>query len=171
MVKKRNAAAIFMVVTVLVSWIHAGSGAASTRGVDKVLVIKSQRRLMLLKDGEIIKSYEIALGKDPAGRKTHQGDKKTPEGSYVLDRRNPYSKFHRSIHISYPNRADMEHARSCGVSPGGDVMIHGLPRGTERMGDLHTMIDWTNGCIAVSNEQMDEIWQLVAVGTPIEIRP
>jgi murein L,D-transpeptidase YafK len=172
MVKKRNFVAIFMVVVaVLVTWMYAGDGAASIRGVDKVLVIKSQHRLMLLKDGEVLKSYEIALGKEPVGPKSQRGDRKTPEGCYVLDRRNPFSRFHRAIHISYPNRGDVENARSLGVSPGGDVMIHGLPRGTERMGELHTMIDWTNGCIAVTNEQMDEIWQLVADGTPIEIRP
>ncbi len=171
MVKKRNVAVILMAMAVLVCGMRAGVGVASTGGVDKVLVVKSQHRLMLLKDGEVLRSYEVALGKEPLGAKICRGDKKTPEGSYVLDRRNPFSRFHRAIHISYPNRADRERAQGQGVSPGGDVMIHGLPRGKEMMGELHTMIDWTDGCIAVTNEQMDEIWRLVADGTPIEIRP
>ncbi|HEX8959987.1 MAG TPA: L,D-transpeptidase family protein [Geobacteraceae bacterium] len=171
MVKKRNAVAILMVMAMFVFWMCAGDGVASTAGVDKVLVVKSQHRLMLLKDGEILRSYEIALGKEPLGAKMCKGDKKTPEGSYVLDRRNPFSRFHRAIHISYPNRADLDRAQGQGVPPGGDIMIHGLPRGKERVGELHTMIDWTDGCIAVTNEQIDEIWRLVADGTPIEIRP
>lgn len=158
-------------VQVLFSWMLPDNGRASIKMIDKVLVIKSQRRLMLLKDGEVLKSYEIALGKDPVGPKIRQGDNKTPEGCYVLDRRNPSSKFYRSLHISYPSKADLENARKLGVPPGRDIMIHGLPAGTERMGELHTMLDWTKGCIAVTNDQMDEIWQLVADGTPIEIRP
>ena len=171
MVKRRNVAVILMAMAVLVFGMRAGVGVASTGGVDKVLVVKSQHRLMLFKDGEVLRSYEVALGKEPLGAKMCRGDKKTPEGSYVLDRRNPFSRFHRAIHISYPNRADRERAQEQGVSPGGEVMIHGLPRGKEQMGELHTMIDWTDGCIAVTNEQMDEIWRLVADGTPIEIRP
>ncbi len=171
MVKKRNVAVILMAMAVPVCGMRAGVGVASTGGVDKVLVVKSQHRLVLFKDGEVLRSYEVALGKEPLGAKMCRGDKKTPEGSYVLDRRNPFSRFHRAIHISYPSRADRERAQEQGVSPGGDVMIHGLPRGKERMGELHTMIDWTDGCIAVTNDQMDEIWHLVADGTPIEIRP
>lgn len=171
MVKRRNVAVILMAMAVLVFGMRAGVGVASTGGVDKVLVVKSRHRLMLLKDGAVLRSYEVALGKEPLGAKMCRGDKKTPEGSYVLDRRNPFSRFHRAIHISYPNRADRERAQEQGVSPGGEVMIHGLPRGKEQMGELHTMIDWTDGCIAVTNEQMDEIWRLVADGTPIEIRP
>ncbi|RNC72798.1 MAG: hypothetical protein ED859_01615 [Desulfuromonadales bacterium] len=149
----------------------AREGAASMAGADRVVVIKSERRLMLLKNGEVLKSYEVALGKEPVGHKRRQGDKRTPEGVYVLDRRNAGSRFHRSIHISYPNRDDILNARKQGVAPGGDVMIHGLPKGMEKLEELHTVVNWTNGCIAVTNAEMDEIWRHVPDGTPIEIRP
>ncbi|GAB4269468.1 MAG: L,D-transpeptidase family protein [Deferrisomatales bacterium] len=138
---------------------------------DKVLVVKSERRLHLLKDGRPVRTYPVALGQEPVGPKQRRGDKRTPEGTYVLDWRNPRSKFYRAIHISYPNREDLERARSKRVSPGGQIMIHGLPRGLEKLGELHALVDWTEGCIAVTNTQMDEIWRLVPNGTPIEIRP
>jgi murein L,D-transpeptidase YafK len=150
---------------------HAGQGLAAIESADKVLVIKSERRMLLLKGEKVLRSYEIALGKDPEGPKMCRGDKKTPEGTYTLDRRNPSSRFYRSIHISYPGKNDLENARRHKVSPGGDVMIHGLPNGKGRMGELHSVLDWTNGCIAVTNAQMDEIWRMVPNGTPIEIRP
>jgi hypothetical protein len=138
---------------------------------DKVLVIKNKRILVLLKDGEIFKTYKIALGKQPTGHKVRQGDRRTPEGRYVLDSRNPKSKYHLAIHISYPNESDILNAQKRGVSPGGDIMIHGLPAGSGGVGELHSFLDWTDGCIAVTNSEMEEIWQLVADGTPIEIKP
>jgi len=138
---------------------------------DKVLVIKSKRILLLMKDGEMFRTYKIALGKQPNGPKTRQGDRRTPEGRYVLDSRNPKSKYHLAIHISYPNESDILSAQKRGVSPGGDIMIHGLPPGSGRVGELHSFLDWTDGCIAVTNSEMEEIWQLVADGTPIEIKP
>ncbi|MEW6002583.1 MAG: L,D-transpeptidase family protein [Nitrospirota bacterium] len=138
---------------------------------DKVVVIKSKRILMLLRDGEIWKTYKIALGKQPAGHKIFAGDKRTPEGNYFLDRRNMESRFHLSIHISYPNESDIFYARKLGVSPGGDIMIHGLPAKLEGIGKFHRIRDWTDGCIAVTNSEIEEMWQLVPDGTPIEIRP
>lgn len=124
-----------------------------------------------MKDGEILKAYRIALGQQPEGHKTVAGDKKTPEGIYILDKRNQDSKFHLSIHISYPNESDVLNAKKAGVSPGGDVMIHGLPNGLRSVGKLHRTMDWTDGCIAVTNSEMEEIWQLVPDGIPIEIKP
>jgi murein L,D-transpeptidase YafK len=138
---------------------------------DKVVVIKSKRVLMLLRQGEIFKTYKVALGKEPNGQKTKAGDKRTPEGTYMLDSRNPDSKFHLAIHISYPNSSDVLNAHKRGVSPGGDVMIHGLPHDLGRVGKLHRLSDWTNGCIAVTNTEIEEIWRLVPDGTPIEIKP
>lgn len=122
---------------------------------------------MLLLHGEsIVRSYRVALGRDPSGHKRREGDGRTPEGCYVIDRRNPKSAYHLSLHISYPGEGDLERARECGVDPGGDIMIHGAPNdGTPREGD------WTQGCIAVFNAEIEEIWSLVADGTPIEILP
>ncbi len=138
---------------------------------DKVVVIKKKRLLLLVKDGEILREYRVAIGRNPVGTKTRQGDDKTPEGEYILDRRNPRSRFHRSIHISYPNSDDIVRAQRHGVAPGSDIEIHGLPRNYEDVGELHTVTDWTKGCIAVTNSEIDEIWSLVPDGTPIEIRP
>jgi len=119
----------------------------------------------------VVKTYKIALGGDPIGPKTRQGDHKTPEGIYILDRRNAHSQFHKAIHVSYPNDRDRAAARAKGVSPGGDVFVHGLPNGFGYVGAAHRLKDWTDGCIAVTNEEIDEIWKSVADGTPIEIRP
>jgi murein L,D-transpeptidase YafK len=144
-----------------------------TKGIgkaDKVLVIKSKREMYLLKKGEIFRTYKIALGDNPIGHKVKQGDEKTPEGNYVLDWRNSKSTCYKSIHISYPNETDKAKAKKLGVSPGGDIMIHGLHRSLEWLGSLHVNEDWTNGCIAVTNGEMDEIWKSVKYGTPIEIR-
>lgn len=138
---------------------------------DRVLVLKKDRTLQLLSQGKVIKSYKVALGGDPIGPKTRQGDHKTPEGMYVLDSRNAHSQFHRSIHISYPNAQDRATARARGVSPGGDVFVHGLPNGYGFVGGSHRLKDWTDGCIAVTNEEIEEIWNAVANGAPIEIRP
>lgn len=170
-VKKRNVMTILAASLLFSLCLRVEQGAASTPKVDRVVVVKSEHVLKLLKDGEVVKSYPVALGKKPEGPKMRQGDKKTPEGTYIVDRRNPNSRFYRSLHISYPNKSDLETARKLGASPGGDIMIHGLPRGVERMGELHTVLDWTDGCIAVTNAQMDEIWRLVPNGVSVEIRP
>lgn len=138
---------------------------------DRVVVLKRERTLQLLSQGKVIKSYKVALGGDPVGPKTRQGDHKTPEGEYVLDSRNAHSQFYRSIHISYPSAKDRAVARQKGVSPGGDVFVHGLPNGYGWVGASHRLKDWTDGCIAVTNEEMNEIWIAVTDGTPIEIRP
>jgi len=137
---------------------------------DRVIVMKKNRTLTLLSRGKELKTYKISLGGDPIGHKTRQGDHKTPEGTYVLDRRNPNSKFYRSIHISYPNRQDREQAERLGISPGGDVFVHGLPNGFGWLGSAHLARDWTDGCIAVTDAEMDEIWRAVPDGTVIEIR-
>ncbi|OGW22088.1 MAG: hypothetical protein A2X55_08470 [Nitrospirae bacterium GWB2_47_37] len=138
---------------------------------DKVVVIKSKRVLILLKDGEIIKSYKVSLGKNPVGPKAQGGDRKTPEGSYVLDSKKANSKFYLAIHISYPNKSDILNAQKLGVSPGNSIAIHGLPKDFEDIDKFQRRLDWTDGCIALTNAEMDEIWQLVSEGTPIEIKP
>jgi murein L,D-transpeptidase YafK len=136
---------------------------------DKVLVLKAERKLLLMKGDEVLKTYSISLGGNPLGPKIRQGDSKTPEGNYVLDRHNPHSQYHRSIHISYPNTEDAARARKLGVPTGGDLFLHGLPNDYKGPGEH--VGDWTEGCIAVTNTEMDEIWRAVADGTPIEIKP
>ena len=138
---------------------------------DKVLVLKKDHKLQLLKNGQPFKEYKVALGPHFEGAKTQQGDGKTPEGNYVIDSRNAQSQFHRSLHISYPNAQDIANAKSRHVSPGGDVFIHGLPPRYSYVGKAHTLHDWTLGCIAVTDAEIEEIWKLVPNGTPIEIRP
>jgi murein L,D-transpeptidase YafK len=139
--------------------------------VDGVLLLKKERTLQLLKDGKPFKSYKVALGGQPLGAKTQQGDNKTPEGKYVIDSRNPQSTYHLSLHVSYPNAQDRANAKAHHLSPGGDIMIHGLPKQYAWVGAAHTKHDWTLGCIAVTNAEIEEIWRLVPNGTPIEIRP
>ncbi|HEY1338700.1 MAG TPA: L,D-transpeptidase family protein [Bryobacteraceae bacterium] len=137
----------------------------STRKVDRIVVNKGRREMLLLRGESVVRSYRIALGREPFGHKVQEGDGRTPEGSYLIDRRNPRSAYHLSLHISYPNEADRARAAALGIDPGGDIMIHGLSNGERKEGD------WTRGCIAVTNEEMDEIWELVEDGTPIEINP
>jgi tetratricopeptide (TPR) repeat protein len=146
--------------------------AAIQRGsVDRIRIEKSARRLMLISQGEVLKSYKIALGGNPIGPKERQGDNKTPEGTYVIDARNRDSRFHLSLHISYPNERDKKRAKELGVSPGGDIMIHGIKNGFSQVGDAHAGVDWTKGCIAVTDQEIEEIDKLALNGTIVEIRP
>ena len=142
-----------------------------TEPADEVLIEKNARRLTLLSKGEVIKTYKIALGGNPVGPKERQGDNKTPEGTYTIESRNRASDFHLSLRISYPNATDKKRAIELGVSPGGDIMIHGIKNGFSSVGAFHTRIDWTKGCIAVTDEEMEEIERLVPNGTPVVIRP
>jgi murein L,D-transpeptidase YafK len=127
--------------------------------------------MVLLSQGKELRTYRIALGVKPVGPKQRQGDHKTPEGSYLLDFRNPHSEYYKSLHISYPNQQDLLRAKKLGFSAGGDIMVHGLPKGQEWVGKAHRLTDWTEGCIAITNEEMDELWTLVHDGTPIDIKP
>jgi murein L,D-transpeptidase YafK len=138
---------------------------------DEVLVIKHERKLYLLRKGETLKWFPIALGRHPVGQKIELGDGRTPEGIFWIVGREASSDFYRALRLSYPNRADRERARQLGVNPGGGIMIHAVPRGYEPTGPGEPMIDWTDGCIAVTNADMDEIWARVADGTRVEIRP
>jgi murein L,D-transpeptidase YafK len=138
---------------------------------ERVLVEKSARRLTLWFAGYAVREYRVALGREPMGDKERAGDGRTPEGLYTIDGRNGGSEFHRSLHISYPSASDKRRAREAGAAPGGEIMIHGLPADAEWVGGEHTRFDWTEGCIAVTNEEIDELWELVGDGTPVEIRP
>ena len=144
---------------------------AATKHADKIVIEKSKRTMTLLRGDEVLKTYKVALGGQPVGAKDRQGDHKTPEGSYSVDRKIPNSQFHRALHLSYPSVADRQNAVKLGVRPGGDVEIHGLGAEFGFVGSAHRLHDWTDGCIAVTNEEIDEIWPLVEVGTPVEIIP
>jgi len=148
-----------------------GPAQAAAVKVDKIVVLKSARRMNLLYRGHVVRTYNIALGFAPKGHKTTEGDGRTPEGRYRIDARNPTSSFTLSLRISYPNAADRAQARRRGVSPGGQIFIHGQPN---RLGAAARVVslpgDWTLGCIAVSNRAIRELWRVVKIGTPIELR-
>lgn len=139
--------------------------------VDLVVVNKSRREMLLVSGATVLRSYRVALGFDPAGHKQREGDGRTPEGRYVIERRNPQSAYHLSLRISYPNSADCRRASDLGIDPGGDIMIHGLPNGAKPEDRGHPERDWTRGCIAVTDAEIEEIWNLVEDGTAIEINP
>jgi murein L,D-transpeptidase YafK len=138
---------------------------------DRIVIVKSARTLTLLRQGQVLKTYKVALGQEPVGPKAKRGDSRTPEGEYIIDSRNPHSQFHLSLHVSYPNAGDRVRAAKLGVNPGGDIMIHGLPPAYAYLGPLHRQTDWTLGCIAVTNAEIEEIWSLVPNGTKVEIKP
>ncbi|PWB74028.1 hypothetical protein C3F09_04470 [candidate division GN15 bacterium] len=138
---------------------------------DSVVVKKAKRQLLLMHDNDTLKIYKIALGKNPVGPKFRKGDKRTPEGRYVIDWRNQRSRFYRSLHISYPNEQDKARADSAKVDPGGSIMIHGLMRGWGWLGKNHLVNDWTNGCIAVTNDEIKEIMRACPNKTPVIIYP
>lgn len=138
---------------------------------DRIVIMKSARTMTLLHGAQVLKTYKVALGGQPLGAKERAGDHKTPEGHYVVDSKVPNSRFHRALHLSYPSAADRDRARKLGVNPGGAVEIHGLPDQYAWIGNRHRLTDWTDGCIAVTNQEIEEIWPLVSVGTPVEIHP
>jgi len=151
--------------------VAVGLSQNAPNGVDKVVVIKHERTLQLLSRGKVVKKYKVALGTEPVGPKQRQGDHRTPEGNYVLDSRNAHSQFYKSLHISYPNQKDKAQAAAAHVSAGDNIYVHGLPNGYGAIGAAHRLKDWTDGCIAVTDSEIDEIWSLVKNGTPIEINP
>jgi murein L,D-transpeptidase YafK len=161
-----------LVISGVALWSHwPGVSLPANAQANLVVVTKSARRLDLYRGGSLLKSYSVSLGGHPLGPKQRQGDGKTPEGQYVLDYRNPGSSFHRALHISYPGPADRAAARLSGVDPGGQVMVHGIANGLGWLGRLHLALDWTDGCVAVTNQEMDEIWRAVPAGTRIVLKP
>lgn len=138
---------------------------------DMVVVNKAARTLELFRGAELLRSYQVSLGREPVGPKRREGDGRTPEGKYTLDYRKENSSFHRSLHISYPSPDEVKSAKAQGFEPGGLIMIHGIRNGLGLIGRLHTAIDWTDGCVAVTNREIEEIWRVVPDGTPIVIKP
>lgn len=139
--------------------------------IDSLVVIKSKRQLIAYSDGQIIKTYKISLGKNPLGTKQSEGDKRTPEGTYIIDTKNPNSGFHKNLGISYPNNQDIEKHKGMKNPIGGDIKIHGLKNGLGFISKFQRWFDWTAGCIALTNKEIDELYKAVPVGTLIEIKP
>lgn len=158
-------------LTLVTFYAVSASAVAGTETVSAVLVLKSDRVLRLLNNGKTLRQYRVSLGKQPVGHKMQEGDLRTPEGRYILDWRNENSRFYRSIHISYPNNRDIRRAEQIGASPGGMIMIHGRPSYYSSATQRYKNNDWTDGCIAVTDSEMDEIWDMVDDGTPIIILP
>jgi murein L,D-transpeptidase YafK len=146
-----------------------GISSAQSR-VDRIVILKTNHKLLLMSGTTVVKTYPVALGRGGLGAKQVQGDHKTPEGTYRIDSRLQASRFHRALHISYPNDADRARAKSLGADPGGSIMIHGIRNGLGWLGPTHRWIDWTDGCIAVTDSEIEEIWRLVPDDTPVEIR-
>lgn len=139
--------------------------------IDKLIVYKSKRRMEAYSGSRLVKTYTVALGKDPIGHKQFEGDMKTPEGTYSINDRNPRSAYHKNLGVSYPNDTDKAVAAKLGKAPGGDIKIHGLKNGRGYIGKFHRTKDWTNGCIAVTNDEMDELYAAVKQNAVIEILP
>lgn len=154
--------------------LHALSSAAAglyQAKADSIVILKKEHTMELLTGGKVIRTYKVALGQGGLAPKEREGDARTPEGHFVIDAKNEHSKYHKALHVSYPSTEDRKRAARLGVSPGGAIMIHGLPEGKAWVGARHRLFDWTLGCVAVTNEEIDEVWTLVPVGTPVEIRP
>ena len=138
--------------------------------IDRIVVIKSAHTMTLYAANQPLKTYKVALGRGAGDAKQRKGDHETPEGHYVIDSRNPNSRFHLALHVSYPNAEDRARAKALGQPTGGDIMVHGVESKFRWLGGLQHDADWTDGCIAVTDKEMDEIWKAVPLGTPIEIQ-
>ena len=138
---------------------------------DSIVIEKKARRLTLYHHGRRIRSYLVALGANPVGDKQYAGDRRTPEGVFFIDDKNEKSDFHMALHISYPDSAHTARAAAMGLSPGGGILIHGLPNSKGATGAFHRTVDWTDGCIAVTDEEIEGLWSAVMVGTPVQIKP
>jgi murein L,D-transpeptidase YafK len=138
---------------------------------DLLVVEKAQRKLLVYSHGVLLRSYSVSLGRNPIGPKLRQGDRRTPEGQYFVDAHNPASLFHRALHISYPSAGDVARARSAGYDPGGEIMVHGIHNGLGWIGRAHRLADWTVGCVAVTDPEIEELYRIVPDGTRIDLRP
>ena len=154
-------------VAVVAGPVHGGGPMALA---DSIVIEKKAHRLTLFHMGRPIRTYLVALGADVDKDKVSAGDRRTPEGLFYIEGRNPYSQYHLALQISYPDASHRARAEALGFSPGGNIMIHGLPNGKGKTGAFHRTVDWTNGCIALTDEEMDEIWSVVPTGTPVLIK-
>ncbi len=168
----RIAVVCAVALSALLVWANwPGEPIAVGAKADRIVVWKSKRRLELYANGKLLKTYEVSLGRNPTGPKMQEGDRRTPEGLYTIESHNPRSSFHKALKVSYPSAADRLAAAQRGVAAGGDIMVHGLRNGLGFIGRLHRRWDWTAGCIAVTDPEIEEIYRAVPDGAPIEIRP
>ena len=162
----RNKASLLLLIAIFFA-----TSAIAGEPAERVIVMKSAHLIYVMRGVKVLAKFRIALGSNPKGQKHQQGDERTPEGVYVLDYRNGSSGYYKSMHISYPNAEEAKAARIADVDPGGQIMIHGQKNGFGWLAPIVQRFDWTDGCIAITNAEMDRFWKLVPVGTTIEIRP
>jgi murein L,D-transpeptidase YafK len=172
----RTAIALLVAAMVLIFSLHfyahhVWNAIPTGTAIDRIVVEKSARRLSVFVDGKKLKTYRVALGRNPIGPKQEEGDQKTPEGVYKIDGRNPQSDYHLALHVSYPSDEDKARAAERGVPAGFDIMIHGLQNGLGWIGAFHRLHDWTAGCVALTDEEIEELWRVAPDGTTVEIRP
>jgi len=160
-----------LLLSVIIYYFYPDKKLPQNTTIDKIVVLKSTRQLQAFSNGQLVKTYSIALGLNPGGNKEFEGDKRTPEGLYTINDKNPNSGYHKNLGISYPNPEDIYKAKEKNKSPGGEIKIHGLRNGLGFIGKFQRWIDWTHGCIALTNNEIDELYQLTPLGTPIEIKP
>lgn len=162
---------VLLILVVIVYYFYPEPKLAKDARIDSIVVYKSKHELLAFSNGKLLKTYPIAIGKNPIGKKEYEGDKKTPEGIYFIKDKNPDSGYYKNLGISYPNNEDIENAKRLGKPTGGDVKIHGLKNGAGYISKFHRWKDWTNGCIALTDEEVEELFNAVSVGTKIEIKP
>lgn len=160
---------LIVLIILLVYYFYPGKQLDTSKKIDKIIVLKSKRKLEIYSEGELIKTYKISIGRQPKGKKQFEGDMKTPEGVYTIDSKNPHSSYHLNLGISYPNKEDKAYAEMQGKSPGGLIKIHGLKNGFGFIGKFHRWFDWTQGCIALTNKEIEELYEHTPIGTIIEI--
>jgi len=170
-IKKVNQCLLILCVALSVSGCSIAEKGTIKENATHIIVNKSKRELLLLKNQKVLKKYKISLGEDPLESKRCKGDGKTPEGKYRIDSKNPKSKYYLSLHISYPNNKDRELSKKGECDPGGDIVIHGIKEGLGFLGRLHRLMDWTQGCIALTNSEIKEVYDFVPIGTEIQINP
>lgn len=162
---------ILSIISLVVYYFHPEQKLESNITIDSLVVYKSKRELMAYSNGQLIKTYTVSLGKNPIGDKEFEGDKKTPEGVYFINAKNPNSGYYKNVGISYPNKQDREVSKKLGKSTGGDVKIHGLRNGIGFIGKFQRWYDWTAGCIALTDQEVEELYNTVDIGTKIVINP
>ncbi len=169
--KKIPVLAVLLLVSFILFYWHYSAPLPEGQEIEKLVVLKSERKMQAFAGGKLVKTYKIALGRNPVGDKQFEGDRKTPEGLYTINDKNPNSGYHKNLGISYPNAQDIAEARQLGKPTGGDIKIHGMRNGASYLGFFHRLTDWTHGCIAVTDAEVDELYAHTPIGTPIEILP
>jgi murein L,D-transpeptidase YafK len=173
MIKRKNIIRLtifFLLAGLLIYYFYPESKLTDDIQIDNIVVYKSKREMLVYSNGELQKTYKISLGRQPIGHKEFEGDKKTPEGIYSINDKNSKSGYHKNLGVSYPDKKDLEKARQLGKPAGGDIKIHGIRNGIGFIGKFHRWFDWTLGCIAVTDREIDELYKAVKIGTRIEIK-